>query len=93
MRKSAVVFVAVTVFWFAFVHSANAITVPVDTPTAAASPNIFQAFVTGLVDGAAAIIASIETTVGSIADSIGSASQSTNYTYTAAAGAVTPRLV
>ena len=90
MRKSAVVFVAVTVFGFAFVHSANAITVPVDTPTAAASPNIFQALVTELVEGAAAIIASIETTVGSIANSIGSASQSTNYTYTAAVGTVIP---
>ena len=64
MRKSAVVFIAVTLFGFVYAGSANAITVPID-PTSGASGNALQAVATAIVNGTDQVVASIETVVAS----------------------------
>ena len=64
MRKSAAIFIAVALFGFASsFHTANAQLLT--SPT-----TLFEAFATDVMDGAAAIIASVEAAVGNLADAI-----------------------
>ena len=66
-QKRAAVFVAIALFGFAFVpRPANAVTVPVNQPTATPTIGGLQVVIADLINGAGSIVASIESGVGGI---------------------------
>ena len=70
MRKRAVFFYVIALFGFAFAQPAHAITLPIEETPTASPIAMLQSAVAGIVSGAEAIFASIESTVGDLADSV-----------------------
>jgi hypothetical protein len=95
MRKRAVFFFIATLFSLAVSRPAHALTVPVEAPPASPETIGLQAFLSDLVSGVEAIVASIGSAVGHLADGVSNPTPSVPSTrpataYSAAASVTSP---